>query len=70
MFWGLLLQSLPLVNSIVGDAMDATFIRDLVGVNKFDSVINCIGLLNQVCEEHKANAVYLKLFLFRINCHV
>ena len=59
---GVALTKSPLVNSIVGDAMDATFIRDLVGVNKFDSVINCIGLLNQVCEEHKANAVYLNSF--------
>lgn len=51
-----------LVNSVEGDAMDAAFMKELIGVNKFDTVINCIGLLNQLCEEHKANAVYLNSF--------
>lgn len=51
-----------LVDSIAGDAMDAEFIRDLVGVNKFDSIINCIGLLNQFAENNKAEAAYLNSY--------
>ena len=48
-----------LVDSVAGDAMDAAFIKDLIGVNKFDTVINCIGLLNQFAESNKAGAAYL-----------
>ena len=48
-----------LVESVKGDAMDADSIKELVGINKFDSVINCIGLLNQYAENNKAGAAYL-----------
>lgn len=51
-----------IVDSVAGDAMDAGFIKDLVGVNKFDSVINCIGLLNQFAENNKAGAAYLNSY--------
>ncbi len=48
-----------LVESVVGDAMDADFVKNLVDINKFDSIINCIGLLNQFAETNKASAAYL-----------
>lgn len=51
-----------LVDSVVGDAMDASFVKDLVGVNKFDCIINCIGLLNQFAENNKAGAAYLNAY--------
>ncbi|MBQ9408914.1 MAG: sugar nucleotide-binding protein [Clostridia bacterium] len=51
-----------LIPSAAGDAMDAAFIKQLIGENKFDTVINCIGLLNQTCEERKADAVYLNSY--------
>ncbi len=50
------------VESVVGDAMDATFMKELVGVNKYDSIINCIGLLNQDCDEREASAIYLNSY--------
>ena len=59
---GFALTKSQLVNSVVGDAMDSVFIKELVGVNKFDTVINCVGLLNQFAETNKANAVYLNAF--------
>ena len=52
-----------LIDSVVGDAMDAGLIKELIGVNKFDSVINCIGLLNQFAENNKAAAAYLNSYL-------
>ena len=52
-----------LVESVSGDAQDAAFMKELIGVDKFDTVINCIGLLNQTCEEHQAMAVYLNSYL-------
>lgn len=51
-----------LVESVSGDATDARFVKELVGNNRFDSVINCIGLLNQFAENNKAVAVYLNSF--------
>lgn len=51
-----------LVNSVVGDATDSSLIEEIVGKNKFDSIVNCIGLLNQYAENDKASAVYLNSF--------
>ena len=51
-----------LVDSVTGDARDAAFIKELVGTNKFDTVINCIGILNQFAERDKAGAVYLNAY--------
>ena len=51
-----------LVDSVAGDAADTAFIKELVGVNRYDSVINCIGLLNQFAENDHAMAVYLNSY--------
>lgn len=51
-----------LITSVAGDAMNAELIKDLVGKNKYDTVINCIGILNQFAEKNKAVAVYLNSF--------
>ena len=48
-----------LVESVTGDATDPRFIKELIGADRFDTVINCIGLLNQACEDRKAAAAYL-----------
>lgn len=50
------------VPSVVGDARDAEFVRKLIQERKFDSVINCIGVLNQFAEDDKAVAAYLNGF--------
>ena len=59
---GFALTKSVLVDSVSGDAMDATFMKELIGVNKFDSIINCIGLLNQFAENNKAGAAYLNSY--------
>lgn len=51
-----------LVDSFAGNAMDPSVIEKLIGKNKYDGVINCIGILNQFAEENKAIAVYLNSF--------
>lgn len=51
-----------LVDSVTGDAQDVVFMKNLIGFNRFDTVINCIGLLNKTCEEQKASAVYLNSY--------
>lgn len=52
-----------LVDSVTGDATDMEFIKKLIGVDKYDSIINCIGLLNQFAENNHDTAVYLNSFL-------
>lgn len=59
---GFALTKSNLVDSVAGDATDAEFMKELIGVNKFDSVINCIGLLNQFAENNKAGATYLNSY--------
>ena len=51
------------VDSVAGDAMDGEALRLLIGKNKYDSVINCIGVLNQFAEQNKAVATYLNSYL-------
>ena len=50
------------IGSDTGNAMDAGFVRELIGVGRYDVVINCIGILNQFAEEKKATAAYLNAF--------
>lgn len=51
-----------LVDTVSGDVRNALFIKDLIGINKYDTVINCIGILNQFAERDKAGAVYLNTY--------
>ena len=51
------------VKSISGDARDASLLRDILDEGKFDTVINCIGILNQFAEQNKALATYLNAYL-------
>ena len=51
-----------LIDSVSGNAMDAEFVKELIGKNKYDTVINCIGLLNQFAEKNRAGAAYLNSF--------
>lgn len=50
------------VNSIEGNAFDTEFLRKFILENKFDSVVNCIGILNQFAEENKADASFLNSY--------
>lgn len=52
-----------LIDSVSGDARDAAFLTELIGKNQYDSVINCIGILNQFAEQNKALATYLNSYL-------
>ncbi len=50
------------VPSVAGDARDIDFMKGLIAEGKYDSVINCIGILNQFAEENKALATYLNAY--------
>ena len=54
---GFALTKSELVESVTGDAQNAVFMKELIGVDKFDTVINCIGLLNKTCDAQQAMAM-------------
>lgn len=51
------------VDSVVGDAQDTELLQEVINRGTFDSVINCIGLLNQYAEQDKAAATFLNSYL-------
>ena len=59
---GFALSESSLVPSVAGDATDPVLVKEIVGKNRYDSIINCIGLLNQFAENNKAAAVYLNSY--------
>lgn len=50
------------IDSVVGDACNIDFMKSLIGDGKYDTVINCIGILNQYAEENKALATFLNSY--------
>ena len=56
-------RKISLVPSVVGDAADTRFLREIVTTGRFDAVINCIGVLNQTAEQSRARAVFLNAYL-------
>lgn len=51
------------IDTVVGDATDMVLIKEAIDIGHYDSVINCIGLLNRFAENSKTQAVYLNSFL-------
>lgn len=47
------------VKSIAGNAFDTEMLRKIIKEGNFDTVINCIGILNQFAEQNKALASFL-----------
>lgn len=52
-----------LVPSVTGDAENERDIADVIHSDDFDTIINCIGVLNRSAENNKARAVYLNSYL-------
>lgn len=50
------------VDSIAGDARDTESLRKIITEGNFDTVINCIGILNQFAEKDKALASFLNAY--------
>lgn len=56
-------KSKLLNKSIAGDATDLETLREVIRTGKYDTVINCIGILNRFAEENHALAVMLNSYL-------
>lgn len=50
------------IKSVAGDARNTESIKKLITDGKYDSVINCIGILNQFAEQNKSLASFLNSF--------
>ena len=50
------------VKTITGDASDLKRVKEIVSTGHYDTVINCIGLLNQFAENDHANAVFMNAY--------
>jgi len=51
------------VDSVAGDARDTLSLEKLIKDGNYDSVINCIGILNQFAENNKGLAAFLNGYL-------
>lgn len=60
---GLARSCSTLVNTVICDATDTLLIKEIIGKNKFDIIINSVGILNQFAESKKAEAVFLNSYL-------
>ncbi len=49
--------------NIIGDIIDFKLVKDIISSEKYDAVINCIGLLNQDAENNRHQAVLLNSYL-------
>ena len=50
------------VEGIAADAHNTELVRKIITEGKYDSVINCIGILNQFAEENKSLATFLNSY--------
>lgn len=50
------------VKGVAGDARNTELLKGIISDGKYDSVINCIGILNQFAEENKALASFLNAY--------
>lgn len=61
---GFALEKSKLLNkSIAGDATDFPKLKEIIQTGKYDTVINCIGVLNQFAENNHPLAVMLNSYL-------
>ncbi|MCU7570990.1 sugar nucleotide-binding protein [Riemerella anatipestifer] len=52
----------PHIKYVVGDIFDQHLVKDLIESERFDYIINCVGVLNNSAEADKMNAVYINSF--------
>lgn len=60
--FGFDIKKSELIDSVAGNAMDKEFVGRLIKEGNYDTIINCIGILNKAAEEHRALATYLNSY--------
>lgn len=49
--------------TIIGDALDKKQVKDAIGSDEYDLVINCIGVLNKAVDKNLTDGIYLNSVL-------
>ena len=60
---GLARKDLGLVKTVVGDITDINLLREVITNRHFDTIVNCVGILNQNAERNKAEAVFINSYI-------
>ena len=53
----------PYMEEIRGEIADLSYLKAVIEGEKFDAVVNCVGVLNQDAEKNKHQAVFLNSYL-------
>lgn len=53
----------PYCKNIIGNALNIENLKKMLLAENYDTVINCIGILNQVADQNQSLAVYLNSYL-------
>jgi dTDP-4-dehydrorhamnose reductase len=56
-------REFPYCESIICDVFDQAYLKKIILDNRYDVIINCIGILNQEAEINIDKAIYLNSFL-------
>ena len=51
------------IDTVIGDVLDFEHLKNTIIKGKFDTVINCVGLLNQFAENNHAKAVLINGYI-------
>lgn len=51
------------LDTVIGDVRDTDLLSKTILSGGYDSVINCVGILNQFAEKNKENAVFINSYL-------
>lgn len=57
------MRPFPYCKNIVGNALNTEHFKNVLLLDEWDAVINCVGILNQEAEDNKSLAVYLNSYL-------
>lgn len=57
------MRPFPYCKNILGNALDTEHFKNVLLLEDWDAVINCVGILNQEAEDKKSLAVYLNSYL-------
>lgn len=55
---------------IKGSAFNTGLLKEIIGVNQYTAVINCIALLNKACDTQRASAIFLNSYLPHFLCEI
>lgn len=56
-------EDISFCKTIVGDVRNTQDVKEIISEGNYDSIMNCIGILNQFAEQNKGNATFLNAYL-------